>query len=69
MANVAELEAKTLSDLGEMARKLDITCYSGLKKQDLIFKLLQAHSEEQGTQFTHGNLSRATDGSSSCRCS
>jgi transcription termination factor Rho len=60
--NVAELESKTLSDLREMARKLDITGISGLKKQDLIFKLIQAQSEEQGTTFSDGILDIVSDG-------
>jgi transcription termination factor Rho len=34
--NVAELETKTLNDLREMARKLDISGVSGLKNQPLI---------------------------------
>ncbi len=60
--NVAELESKTLSDLREMARKLDITGYSGLKKQDLIVKLLQAQSEEAGNTFSDGILDIVSDG-------
>ncbi|EFO81831.1 transcription termination factor Rho [Oscillochloris trichoides DG-6] len=60
--NVAELESKTLSDLREMARKLDITGFSGLKKQDLIYKLLQAQSEEQGNTFSDGILDIVSDG-------
>lgn len=60
--NVAELESKTLSDLREMARKLDISGYSGLKKQDLIFKLLQVQSEEQGNVFSDGILDIVADG-------
>lgn len=60
--NIAELESKTLSDLREMARKLDITGYSGLKKQDLIVKLLQAHSEEAGHTFSDGILDIVSEG-------
>ncbi|NJM08915.1 transcription termination factor Rho, partial [Candidatus Gracilibacteria bacterium] len=60
--NVAELESKTLSDLREMARKLDISGYSGLKKQDLIFKLLQAQTEEAGNTFNDGILDIVSDG-------
>ncbi len=60
--NVAELESKTLSDLREMARKLDITGISGLKKQDLIYKLIQAQSEEQGNTFSDGILDIVSDG-------
>jgi len=62
VVNVGELESKTLSDLRELARKLDITGYSGLKKQDLIFKLLQAQSEEQGNTFSDGILDIVSDG-------
>ncbi len=62
MVNVAELESKTLSDLREMARKLDISGYSGLKKQDLIFKLLQAQTEEAGNTFSDGVLDIVPDG-------
>ena len=54
--NVAELETKTLNDLREMARKLDISGVSGLKKQDLIFKLLQAQTEEAGHSLNDGIL-------------
>ncbi|PDW02672.1 transcription termination factor Rho [Candidatus Viridilinea mediisalina] len=60
--NVGELETKTLSDLRELARQRDITGYSGLKKQDLIVKLLQARSEEQGITFSDGILDIVPDG-------
>jgi transcription termination factor Rho len=62
VVNVAELESKTLSDLREMARKLDLSGISGLKKQDLIVKLLQAQSEEQGNTFSDGILDIVSDG-------
>lgn len=60
--NVAELETKTLNDLREMARKLDISGVSGLKKQDLIFKLLQAQTEEAGHSLSDGILDIVSDG-------
>lgn len=60
--NIAELETRTLTDLREMARKLDISGYSGLKKQDLIMKLLQAHTEEAGHTFSDGILDIVEDG-------
>jgi transcription termination factor Rho len=62
VSNVAELETKTLSDLREMARKLDIGGVSGLKKQDLIFKLLQAQTEEAGHSLNDGILDIVSDG-------
>jgi transcription termination factor Rho len=60
--NVAELETKTLNDLREMAKKLEIPGVSGLKKQDLIFKLLQAQTEEAGNTFSDGILDIVSDG-------
>ncbi|MBC8075893.1 MAG: transcription termination factor Rho [Chloroflexales bacterium] len=60
--NVAELESKTLTDLREMAKKLEIPGVSGLKKQDLIFKLLQAQTEEAGNTFSDGILDIVSDG-------
>jgi transcription termination factor Rho len=62
LVNVAELESKTLSDLREMARKLDISGYSGLKKQDLIVKLIQAQTEEAGNTLSDGILDIVSDG-------
>jgi transcription termination factor Rho len=45
-----------------MARKLDISGYSGLKKQDLIVKLLQAQTEEAGNTLSDGILDIVQDG-------
>ena len=60
--NVAELESKTLSDLRELARKLDLTGISGLKKQDLILKLIQAQPEEPANTYSDGILDIVSDG-------
>jgi len=62
LVNVAELESKTLTDLREMARKLEIQGVSGLKKQDLIVKLLQAQTEEAGNALGEGYLDVVQDG-------
>ena len=62
MVNVAELETKTLNDLREMARTSGISGVSGLKKQDLIFKLLQAQTEEAGHSLNDGVLDIVSDG-------
>lgn len=60
--NLAELETKTLDELKELAKELDMTGYSTLKKQDLIFKLLQAQTEQQGNIFSAGILEIMEDG-------
>ena len=62
MVNLAELETKTLTDLQDMARDLDISGYSRLKKQDLIFKLLQTQTEQAGNIFGAGYLDIVSDG-------
>ena len=62
LINVAELEAKTLNDLRELARTTGITGVSNLKKQDLIFKLIQAQTEEAGHSLSDGILDIVSDG-------
>ena len=38
--DIADLKEMTISGLTKMARELNINGYSGLKKQELIFKIL-----------------------------
>ncbi len=40
--DIAELKKKSVPELHEMAEELNITNYSGLRKQDLIFKIEQS---------------------------
>jgi transcription termination factor Rho len=54
--NIVELETKTLSELQDIARQLDMTGYSRLKKHDLIMRLLEAEAESQGYLFGGGIL-------------
>jgi transcription termination factor Rho len=54
--NISELEGKTREELLEMAKELGITSYTGLKKQELVKKLLQANAEQQGYNFSGGIL-------------
>jgi transcription termination factor Rho len=60
--NIAELETKTLNELQDQARDLEISGYSRLKKQDLIMRLLQAQAEGQGLLFGGGILDIISDG-------
>jgi transcription termination factor Rho len=39
--DIAELKSKSVADLHELAEELNITNYSGLRKQDLIFRIEQ----------------------------
>jgi transcription termination factor Rho len=61
-ANLSELEAMTLTELREMARDLDVSGYTALKKGDLVFKLLQAQTELQGNIFREGVLDIVEEG-------
>jgi len=60
--NIAELETKTREDLMEIAKDLGVSGVSTLKKQDLIFRLLQVHTEREGNIFSGGVLDLVDDG-------
>jgi transcription termination factor Rho len=54
--DIAELEARTLTDLREIAKEMDISGLSRLKKEDLILRLLRAKAEREGLIFGGGVL-------------
>jgi transcription termination factor Rho len=60
--SITDLVTKTRDELLDLARKFSISSYTGLKKQDLIMKLLQAYTEQQGNIFCSGILETMTDG-------
>ena len=60
--DIVELETKTLNELREMARDLDVAGYSRLKKQDLIVRLLQDKAERLGYIFGGGVLEITSEG-------
>jgi len=60
--DIADLKKLTISELTGMARELEINGYSGLKKQELIFKILQARIESEGSIFGEGVLEILPDG-------
>ena len=59
---IAELKEKNITELSRIARSLEIPGTSGLRKQDLIFKILQAQSEKEGHIFAEGVLEILPDG-------
>ncbi len=59
---ISELKEHNIAELGKLARGLDIGGTSGLRKQDLIFKILQAQSEKEGHIFAEGVLEILPDG-------
>lgn len=59
---IAELDALNLEELRELARTLNITGYTRLKKYDLVMRLLRANAEQQGYSFGGGILEVVQDG-------
>src|SRR3982074_2093873 len=59
---ISELKEHNIPELGKLARGRDIAGTSGLRKQDLIFKILQAQSEKEGHIFAEGVLEILPDG-------
>lgn len=60
--NIIELESKSREDLLEIAKELGVPGYTNLRKQDLVFRLLQVHSEQQGQIFSGGILEIVDEG-------
>ena len=60
--NLVELKKLKISRLTEMAKEFRIEGASGMRKQDLTFALLQAHSEQNGLIYGEGVLEILPDG-------
>ena len=60
--NIVELKDKKISELAQMAKHLHIDGAAGMRKQELIFALLQAQIEQNGLIFGEGTLEILPDG-------
>jgi transcription termination factor Rho len=60
--NIVELKEMSISELAEVAKQLNVTGASGLRKQELIFKILEAQTEKNGLIFGEGVLEILPDG-------
>ncbi len=60
--NLAELKEKTIAELTAIARNLNVVGASGLRKQEMIFKILEAQTEKNGLIFAEGVLEILPDG-------
>ena len=58
--NLKSLKSKKIGQLAEIARNFNVEGGSGLRKQDLIFSILQAQAEQSGFYFHLYWLSIAT---------
>ncbi len=60
--NLVELKTMKISKLTEMAKEFKIEGASGMRKQELTFSLLQAHSAQNGLIYGEGVLEILPDG-------
>jgi len=60
--DIIELKSKTIAELLDVAEHLDIPGVSGLRKQELIFKILEANTEKDGLIFAEGVLEILEEG-------
>ena len=60
--NLKSLKAKKIEELAEIARNFDVEGASSLRKQDLIFSILQAQAEQSGFIYGEGVLEILSDG-------
>jgi transcription termination factor Rho len=60
--DIIELKGKTISELVSVAQELELQGTSGLRKQELIFKILEAQTEKNGLIFAEGVLEILPEG-------
>jgi transcription termination factor Rho len=60
--NIKDLKKKKINELTKIAKELNVEGASGMRKQDLIFAILQAQTEKNGLIFGEGVLEILPDG-------
>lgn len=60
--NLVELKKKHIGELTEVAKGLGVENTGGLKKQNLIFAILQAQAEKEGSVHAAGVMEKLPDG-------
>ena len=60
--DITKLKDMKMSELTKFAKEMGVTGISGIRKQDLIFKILQAQAERQGLMFGEGTLEILSEG-------
>jgi transcription termination factor Rho len=60
--DIAQLKEMNIAALTQVAKDLNIQGASGMRKQELIFKILQAQTEKSGFIFSEGVLETLPDG-------
>jgi len=62
LMDIAALKDMNISKLTQIAKELDVPGATGMRKQELIFKILQAQTEKSGLIFSEGVLETLPDG-------
>ncbi len=60
--DIADLKKKTIAELTDVARELNLEGISSMKKQDLIFKILETQTQRNGVINAEGVLEILPDG-------
>jgi len=60
--DIAQLKILKISELNALAQEMKVPGCSGLRKQELIFKILEAQTEKDGNTFSEGVLEILPDG-------
>src|ERR671939_479041 len=60
--NLADLKEMSISKLTQIAKSMDVPGATGVRKQELIFKVLAAQTEKSGLIFSEGVLETLPDG-------
>src|SRR5690348_18338570 len=60
--DIAKLKEMNIGTLTQVAKDLGVVGASGMRKQELIFKILQAQTEKNGLIFSEGVLECLPDG-------
>jgi transcription termination factor Rho len=60
--NIDEIKRQPISELTKLAKELDVAGASGMRRQDLIFSILQTQAEENGVISGAGVLEILPDG-------
>src|SRR4026208_1159109 len=60
--DIADLKGKSISELLDVANSLEIEGTSSMRKQELIFKILEAQTQQNGLIFAEGVLQVLPEG-------
>lgn len=60
--DVTQLQGLKIKDLTKLAQEMEVLGYSGLKKQDLIMRILETSAEKEGRLFAAGVLEVMQEG-------